>query len=86
MIIRIEFEDLQSEGTQETQFQFFGSPNGTCLTSTGAHPINAVSNSPVIFWYLDSDIIDEHYSGWSSCKDHLESFPGVKSVTEVLGC
>ena len=84
MIIRIEFKDLLSEDTLETRQQFFGSPSGTCLTSTNAHPIDAAPNNPVVFWYLDNDIIAKYYNGWWSCKDHLESFPGVKSVTEVF--
>jgi hypothetical protein len=40
MYIRIEFKDITSDKTKETQQLFFGIPNGMFLSSTNAHPIS----------------------------------------------
>ena len=85
MYIRIEFEDVESDKTKETQYLFFGSPNGTCLASSNAHMLSSkeireVVGDSVVFWYLDVDILNKHYFGVRSCLNDLVRYPGVSRV------
>ena len=85
MYIRIEFEDVESNKTKETQYLFFGSPNGMFLTSSNAHMLSskemreAVGYS-VVFWHLDIDILNKHYGGVLKCLNGLLTYPGVCRV------
>jgi hypothetical protein len=79
MFIRIEFENIDSPETEQTQFEFMSSPNGTCLTSSHAHPISA-KNKSVVFWYLDVNILNRSYGGVMECFKHLLNFSGVKRI------
>ena len=82
MYIRIEFEKIGSSQTMET---FYGSPSGTCLTSTHAicvssKKIRDLVDISVGFWYLDVDILNKHYFGVINSLNDLLRYPGVKSV------
>jgi hypothetical protein len=85
MYIRIEFHDIDSVKTKETQQIFFSSPNGMFLSSLNAHMISSnelrelFSNS-VVFWYLDDNILNKYY-----CMKDLTKYPGVKCVN-ILPC
>jgi len=85
MYIRIEFKDVESDKTKETQFLFLGSPSGTCLSSSNARMLSskeireAVGNS-VVFWYLDVDILNKYYFGVISSLNDLTRYPGVSRV------
>jgi hypothetical protein len=85
MYIRIEFENLESDKTKETQYLFFGIPNGMFLTSSNAHMLSskemreAVGNS-VAFWHLDVNILNKHYGGVLKCLNGLLTYPGVGRV------
>jgi hypothetical protein len=85
MYIRIEFEDVESAKTKETQALFFGIPNGMFLTSTNAHMLSskeirdAVGYS-VVFWHLDVDILNKHYGGVMDCLNNLVKYSGVSRV------
>ncbi len=85
MYIRVEFENIESDATKETQHLFFGSPNGMFLTSYKARLLSskeiraAVGNS-VVFWYLDIDILNTHYGGVMTCLNSLVKYPGVSRV------
>ncbi len=85
MYIRIEFENVESDKTKETQELFFGIPNGMFLTSSNAHMLSskeirdAVGNS-VVFWHLDVDILNKEYKGVMNCLNALLKYPGVKCV------
>jgi hypothetical protein len=83
-IIRINFENLDSKETNETLETFFGSPSGTCLSSTNAFQISSdeieeKTKGFASFWSLDIDILNKHYYGVSSLT-HLNTYSGVKSV------
>jgi len=90
MYIRIEFNDIDSPKTKETQQLFFSIPNGMFLSSLNAHMISSnelrelFSNS-VVFWYLDDDILNKHYGGFINCMKDLTKYPGVKCVN-ILHC
>jgi hypothetical protein len=85
MYIRIEFENIGSAETTNTQEILFGSPNGMFLTSSNAFMISskeiwdAVGNS-VAFWYVDVDILNKHYYGVMNCLNELVKYPGVSRV------
>ncbi len=85
MYIRIEFEDLESTKTQETQELFFSIPNGTCLTSSNAYRLSrkkmrdAVGDS-VVFWHLDANILNKLYGDVMNCLNDLMTYSGVKRV------
>ena len=85
MYIRIEFKDITSDKTKETQHIFFGIPNGMFLSSTNAHVISskeireAVGNS-VVFWHLDVEILNKHYGGVMNCLNSLLQYQGVGRV------
>jgi hypothetical protein len=85
MYIRIEFEDIGSAKTKETQGLFFGIPNGMFLTSLNAHMLSSkemrdtVGNS-VVFWHLDIDILNKHYGGVMNCLNSLVKYSGVSRV------
>jgi hypothetical protein len=85
MYIRIEFEDVGSAKTKETQELFFGIPNGMFLTSSNAHMLSskeirdAVGHS-VVFWHLDVDILNKHYCGVMNCLNGLVKYSGVRRV------
>ena len=85
MYIRIEFEDVESDKTKDTQCLLLGSPSGTCLSSSNSRRlfskeiIEVVGNS-VVFWYLDVDIINKHYCGVRTCLNELVRYPGVRRV------
>ena len=64
MYIRIEFKDIESDKTIETQELFFGDPNGMFLTSSKAQmvspkEIREIVGCSVVFWYLDIDILNK---------------------------
>ncbi len=85
MYIRIEFEDVESIKTKETQNLFFGSPNGMFLTSSNAHMLSSkeireVVGKSVVFWHLDVDILNKHYGGVLKCLNGLLQYPGVGRV------
>jgi hypothetical protein len=85
MIIRIVFEDIGSKATEETQFSFYGSPSGTCLTSTNAFNISSEEikdkvGKTIGFWHLDINTLNKHYYGVRHSLNSLASYPGVKSV------
>ena len=85
MYIRIEFKDIESDKTIETQELFFGDPNGMFLTSSKAQmvspkEIREIVGCSVVFWYLDIDILNKHYNGVMHCLNGLLHYPGVKSV------
>jgi hypothetical protein len=85
MYIRIEFENVESAKTKETQQLFFSIPNGMFLSSSNAHMLSskeireAVGNS-VVFWHLDVDILNKHYGGVMNCLNSLAKYPGVSCV------
>lgn len=85
MYIRIEFENVESAKTKETQELFFGIPNGMFLTSSNAHMLSSkeirdtVGNS-VVFWHLDVDVLNKHYKGVLNCLNGLLKYPGVSRV------
>lgn len=85
MYIRIEFEDISSAKTKETQELFFSIPNGMFLTSSNAHMLSskeirdAVGKS-VVFWHLDVDILNKHYGGVMNCLNALVKYSGVSRV------
>ncbi len=85
MYIRIEFENVGSTKTNETQYLFSSSPNGMFLTSSKAYKLqskemkDAVGDS-VMFWYLDIDILNKHYYGVMNCLNDLVRYPGVSHV------
>lgn len=85
MYIRIEFKDVESEKTKETQELFFGSPNGMFLTSKNAQMIypqklREIVGYSVVFWYLDVNILNIYYNGAIHCLNGLQQYPGVKCV------
>ena len=85
MYIRIEFEDIGSAKTKETQELFFGIPNGTFLTSLNAHMLSSkemrdVVGNSVVFWYLDVDILNKYYGGVMNCLNSLLKYSGVSRV------
>ena len=85
MYIRIEFEDVGSAKTQETQQLFFGIPNGMFLTSSNARRLSSKEmrdavGSSVAFWYLDIDILNKHYGGVMKCLNSLVKYAGVSRV------
>jgi len=85
MYIRIEFEDIESDKTKETQQLFAGIPNGMFLSSTNAHAISSkeildeVGNS-VVFWHLDVEILNRHYGGVMNCLHSLLQYHGVGRI------
>ena len=85
MYIRIEFKDITSDKTKETQQLFFGIPNGMFLSSKNAHAISSnemreeVGNS-VVFWHLDEEILHTHYGGVTNCLHSLLQYHGVGCV------
>lgn len=85
MYIRVEFEDVTSDNTKETQCLLFGIPNGMFLTSSNARMIyskemqEAFGNS-VMFWHLDINILNKHYGGVLNCLNSLLRYPGVCRV------
>lgn len=87
MYIRIEFKDVESDNTRDTQCLFFGSPSGTCLSSLNACRLSSKEirevvgdSDSVVFWYLDVDILNKHYFGVRSCLNDLVRYPGVGRV------
>ncbi len=85
MIIRIEFTNCESKETDDTMQTFYGSPSGTCLTSTNACLLRSPKTykekgHSVGFWYLDIDILNKHYYGVLSALSELLQYPGVAKV------
>ena len=85
MIIRIEFTNCESLETQDTMQTFYGSPSGTCLTSSNScflrpEQIYKQKGLSVGFWYLDIDILNKHYYGVISALSDLLKYPGVAKV------
>jgi hypothetical protein len=85
MYIRIEFNNLESVETRETKELLFGSPSGTFLSSSNAFMINSkeireTSGRSVVFWYVDVDVLNKHYSGVMSCLNSLLTYDGVCRV------
>jgi hypothetical protein len=85
MIIRIEFTDCESQTTKGTMETLYGSPSGTCLSSSKSCPLcpKAVREEKglsVGFWYLDIDILNKHYCGVMSALSGLLTYPGVAKV------
>ena len=84
MYIRIKFCDLESSETEETMMTLLGSPSGTALSSKNNMYISLrhlLNRKDLHYWYLDDDIIENHYNGYVSTKNHLLSFTGVESVS-----
>lgn len=85
MYIRIQFDDLLSQATQQTQWNLSQIPNGTFLTSFGARPLrpahrDANGGIPFMEWYLDDEVIREKYGGIEHCFDVLRGLPGICSL------
>ena len=85
MYIRIEFDDIESAKTKETQELFCSIPNGMFLTSSNAHMIyldemKERKGYSVMFWHLDVDILNKHYGGVMRCLNSLLRYPGVSHV------
>ena len=85
MYIRIEFEDVDSAKTKDTQQLFFSVPNGMFLSSSNAYMISSdeireIMGNSVVFWYLDVDIPNKHYRGVTNCLNELGNYPGVKQI------
>lgn len=85
MYIRIQFENLESEKTKETQDELFGSPNGMFLTSSYAFMITTKEmrekvGTSVVFWYLDISTLNKHYGGVLNCLNQLLTYSGVSRV------
>lgn len=85
MYIRIEFEDIESDKTKETQKLFFSIPNGMFLSSLNSHMLSAQKRKgengiSVVFWYLDVNILHKHYGGVMNCLHSLAKYSGVSSV------
>ena len=78
MYIRIEYKDIESDKTKETQQLFFSIPNGMFLSSTNAHAISP--REEVVFWYLDEEILHKHYGGVMNCLHSLLQYHGVGRV------
>lgn len=87
MFIRIQLEDIESDKTKET-FEFFcgnpNGPNGLFLSSLHAHMVSykktKIQNVIAIFWYVDVNILTEHYGGAIKCRNELLAYPGVGRV------
>ncbi len=85
MYIRIEFENIGSDETTDTQEILFGSPNGMFLSSSNAFRVSSkkirdIVGDSVAFWYLDVDILNKHYYGVMNCLNELVKYPGVSRV------
>jgi hypothetical protein len=85
MYIRIEFKDIESDKTKNTQQLFCSSPNGMFLGSYHAQIISSRNiqhevDFSVVFWYLDADILNKYYSGAIHCLNELRLYPGVKQA------
>lgn len=85
MIIRIEFTNCDSKETEDTMQTFYGSPSGTCLTSSNACLLRPEKTwkekgLSVGFWYLDIDILNRYYYGIISALSELLRYPGVAKV------
>jgi hypothetical protein len=85
MYIRIEFDDIESDKTKNTQQLFFSIPNGMFLSSSKAYPISSVeirevSRNTVVFWYVDLDILNKKYGGAVKCLHELLRYHGVSRV------
>ena len=85
MYIRIEFDDIESVKTKETQELFCSIPNGMFLTSSNAHmiyldKIRETKSYSVMFWHLDVDILNKYYGGVLKCLNGLLTYSGVTRV------
>ena len=85
MYIRIEFENTDSHATKKTRQLFFSCPNGMFLTSSKSYLISSneireASKESVVFWYLDTDILQKYYGGVKKCLDELRDYQGVRRV------
>jgi hypothetical protein len=85
MYIRIEFEDIKNHETIKTRHLFFSCPNGMFLTSSKSYLISSneireVGKESVVFWYLDTDILQKYYGGVKKCLDELRDYQGVRRV------
>lgn len=85
MYIRIEFEDIESANTKETQELFFSSPNGTFLCSTNGYMMTSKEivkkvGYSVVFWHLDVEVLNKHYGGVEECLNALLRYEGVSRV------
>jgi hypothetical protein len=85
MYIRIEFDNVDSANTKETQELLFSSSNGTFLASTHAYMISFkemrdLVGYSVVFWHLDVYILNKYYCGVMDCLNQLVKYPGVKRV------
>ena len=85
MYIRIEFEDIESYNTKKTRQLFFSCPNGMFLTSSKSYLISSneireAGKESVVFWYLDTDILQKYYGGVKKCLDELREYQGVRRV------
>jgi len=55
------------------------------LSSLNSHIISSkelreLFSNTVVFWYLDDNILNEHYGGCINCMKDLTKYPGVKCV------
>ena len=85
MYIRIEFTDVESDKTTETQELLFSTPNGMFLSSSRAQMISSKEirervGTSVVFWYLDVNTLNRHYGGAMNCLNELLTYPGVYRV------
>ena len=81
MYIRIEFKDITSDKTKETQQLFFSIPNEMFLSSTNAHPISPNEiREEIVFWHVDEDVLHKYYGGVTNCLDSLLQYHGVGRV------
>jgi hypothetical protein len=85
MYIRIEFENTDSHATKKTRQLFFSCPNGMFLTSSKAYLISSneireVGKESVVFWYLETEILQKYYGGVKKCLDELRDYQGVRRV------
>ena len=98
MYIRIEFNDIDSPKTKETQQIFFSSPNGMFLSSLNAHMISSkelreLFSNTVVFWSPVTSVetylqciarIDRYGQKNKMTVVHLQGSPVERRMYEVL--
>lgn len=89
MLIRIEFEDLETSETRNTMSILYGSPTGGyCLDSKNSRNVTPKSirdtcGFSVSYWYVDVDVLNKYYGGVLSALNNIKKMSGVSSVMVI---